>query len=150
MAEPTLFKNAKAAWATGTATGATLTQISDVKSVALPLTKAELANSVMSDDGETFFPGLISAPITVVARQSFATGSTAVDQQAYDRWNGGDKFRFEFAPVNAALSATNPAYHFSRVGVFSFTPINGAHGELLENSIEMRMLSGCVLSRKTA
>ena len=150
MAEPTLFKDGKAAWATGTATGATLTQISGVKNVELPLSKSELSNSVMTDDGETFFPGLISAPITITARQDFTTGAASVDQQCFNRWDGGDKFRFEVAPVNAALSATNPGYHFSRVGVFSYTPLSGAHGVLLENNIQLRMLSGCVLSRKTA
>jgi len=150
MAEPTLFKNGKAAWTTGTATGATLTAIPGIKSVEIPLSKAELANSVMSDDGETFFPGLISAPITVLTRQDFTTGATANDAQCFSRWDGGDKFRFETAPVNAALSATNPAYHFSRVGLFSYTPISGAHGVLLENNIQLRMLSGCVIARLTA
>ena len=150
MAEPTLFKNGKAAWTTGTATGAALTAIPGIKTVAIPLSKAELANSVASDDGETFFPGLISAPITVTTRQDFTTGATSNDQEAFDRWDNGTKFRFEAAPVNAALSATNPAYHFSSVHLSSFTPIDGQHGALLENNLQMRMNSGCVIRRAVA
>ena len=64
MAEPTLFKNGGLAWSTATTTAAPFTQIPGVKSVEVPLSKAELANGVMSDNGEVFFPGLISAPVT--------------------------------------------------------------------------------------
>ena len=147
MAEPVLFKDGRAAWSTGTATGE-LTQISGIKSVELPLTKAELANSVMSDVAETFFPGLISSPITVVARQDFTTGG--VDDEVYGRWNSETAFHFEAAAVNATISTTNPAYRFNHVRVFAHTPISGAHGVLLENSFQLRMQSGCTVTRLTS
>lgn len=147
MAEPVVFKNGLARWSTATGNEPDAA-ISGVKSVELPLSKAELGNGVMSDDGEVFFPGLISAPISVTCRQDFTTGG--VDDEVWGRWNSETKFQFEAAALNSTLLVTNPAYRFSRVGVFASTPLNGAHGVLLENAFQLRMLSGCVVSRQTA
>lgn len=149
MAEPTLFKDGLARWSTSTANEPDAV-IAGVKSVEIPLSKAELANAVMGDDVEAMFPGLISAPISVTLRQDFTTAAAGVDLQSWTRWNDETKFQFEAAPVNAVLSATNPAYRFDRVGMFNFTPISGAHGVLLENPIQLRMLSGCAVTRETA
>ena len=154
MAEPTLFKNAFVAWSTSTGAVAA-DQIPGVKSAEVPLSKAELANSVMGDGGETFFPGLIGAPISVTCRQDFTTGAAlgdgGVDKEAWTRWNSEVKFRVKVRPVNAAASSTNPSYMFSRVGLFNHTPFGGGqHGQLLENKLEMRMLSGCTVSRSTS
>lgn len=147
MAEPVLFKNGLARWSTATANEPDA-EISDVKSVEIPLSKAELENGVMSDVGEVFYPGLISAPISVMCRQSFA--ASGIDSECWTRWNSETKFQFEAAPVDTTLSATNPAYRFSRVGMFAYNPINGQHGQLLENPIQIRMLSGCAVTRETA
>lgn len=148
MADPVVFKNGKISWSTSTSTGAVFTQIPGAKSVELPFSKAELADSVMGDNGETFFPGLISAPITVTQRQDFTTDGA--DDLAWGKWNGETKFRAEFAPVNAVLSVTNPGYRFSAVYLSAIQPLSGAHGVALENNLQLRMLSGCVISRETS
>ncbi len=154
MAEPTLFKNAFVGWTTSTG-AAVYSQIAGVKSCQVPLSKAELANSVMGDGAETFYPGLISAPISVVSRQDFTTGGAALgafglDKEVWTRWNSELKFRVKVRPVNSAVSSVNPSYIFNRVGVFSHKPIGGGHGELLENPIELRLLSGCTVVRSSA
>src|SRR3990172_696787 len=147
MAEPTLFKDGYVAFTTATGS-ATYTHLSGSKSVEVPFSKAELANSVFGDVAETFFPGIISAPISIVYRQDF--GAAGVDKTLWDRWNSETKFRLKLRPGNTTVSTTNPSYIFNRVGVFSISPINGAHGVLLENKAELRILSGGTLTRSTA
>lgn len=149
MAEPTLFKDAKVAFSTSTATTSAFVELAGVKSVEIPLAKAELANSVMGDNAETFFPGLISAPITITARQDFTTAAAGIDALVWARWNSETKFRMQVAPNDTTISSTNPMYEFDRVGIFSHTPISGAHGALLENAIEVRLLSGGAVTRAT-
>lgn len=147
MSEPTMFKNGYVAWTTATGSS-TYTELPDVKSVEVPLSKAELANSVMGDSAETFFPGLISAPISATLRQSFESGGA--DAALFTRWNAETKFRLKVRPVDAAVSTTNPSYIFNRVGIFSITPISGQHGQLLENQVQFRLLSGSTVARSTA
>lgn len=149
MAAPTLFKNGGLHMASSTQ-GTTYTQVAGVKSVEMPLSKAELANGVMSDNVEVFFPGLVSAPITATLRQDFIGTATGNDAEFWTRWNSETKFRLGVLPVNAVVSATNPRYTFTAVGVFSITPISGAHGVLLEQQVTFRCLSGCALSRDVA
>lgn len=146
MATATLFKNGLAQWST--ATGTAYAEIPDVKSIELPLSKAELANSVMADGAETFFPGLISAPITVTTRQSFEAGGA--DVAAWTRWNSETRFRLKVRAVDAAVSSTNPSYKFEPCSVFSITPVSGQHGQLLENVITIRLLSGGTVTRSTS
>lgn len=132
-----------------TATGsAVYTEITDNKSVEIPLSKAELSNSVMGDGAETFFPGLISAPISATFRQSFESGGA--DAFFWARWNGEAKFRLKVRPKDAAVSTMNPSYIFNRVAVFGITPISGQHGALLENAVQMRILSGGTVTRSTS
>lgn len=154
MAEPVLFKNGFTAWSTSTGSPAA-DQLLGVKSVQLPFDKAQLANSVMGDGAETFHPGLISVPISVTQRQDFTTGGAALgdfgaDKEAWTRWNGETKFRLKVRAVNSAVSSTNPSYVFSSVRLFSYTPITGSHGQLLENKLEFRMTSGCTITRSTS
>lgn len=145
MATATLFKDANVSWTT--ATGGAYTEIPDVKSVEVPLSKAELANSVMGDSAETFFPGLVSAPINITCRQSFAAGG--VDSVAWTKWNSETRFDLRIRPVDALPSTTNPQYVFKPCSVFSITPVSGAHGQLLDNVIAIRLLSGGTVTRST-
>ena len=148
MADPVVFTNGKISWSTATTTGAAFAQIPGAKSVELNFSRAELADSVMGDSAEVSFPGLISAPVTVTQRQDFTTDGA--DDLAWGKWNNKTKFRAEFAPVNAVLSATNPGYRYSAVYVQAIQPISGAHGVALEGNLQLRMLAGCVITRETA
>ncbi len=77
MADPVLFKDAYLAL--GTATGAYRNWSASLKSLSFPLVKAELANSVMGDEGETFEQGLESLQISATLRQEISgTGSVGI------------------------------------------------------------------------
>lgn len=155
-ADPVVFSNAFVAWSTSTGTVATV-QIRGIKSVELPISKAELANSVMGDVAATFFPGIASVPITVNQRQDFTTGGAALgafgaDKEAWFRLNPGGanvKFRVKVRPVNAAVSSTNPSYMFSACALFGYNPVKGSHGQLLESTLKIGLLSGCAITRST-
>jgi hypothetical protein len=147
MADPVLLKNAFVSFSTSTGS-AVYTEVDANKSIELPLSKAELANSVMGDGAETFFPGLISVPISLTHRQDF--GAAGIDKKFYDLWNNGTAFRLKVRPVDAAASSTNPSLIFSSVRIFSITPISGAHGVLLENVATLKLGSGATVTRSTS
>lgn len=136
MADPVLFKDAYVAL--GTATGSYKNLSASVKSVAFPLAKAELANSVMGDDAETFEQGLESVQVSVTFRQDF--GASGIDTRLYSWWKNGTKLYGLFKPVNASTTTTNPEFRF-RCKVFSHAPISGSHGELLQTEASLRLLS---------
>lgn len=146
MAVATVFKDGYVYWTT--ATGGSYAEAPDVKEVQVPLSKAELENSVMSDGAATFFPGILSAPITIRARQSFASGG--MDSSAWTKFNSESRIKLKLRAVDSAVSSTNPSYIFNPVSVFSITPISGAHGALLEQNIQLRLLSGGTVTRSTA
>lgn len=143
MAEPTCFKNGYIAFTTSTAS-TTYVEVPGVKSISFPFSKAELANSVMGDVAETFHPGLASFPIEITTRQDFTTtiaATSGADKLFYTLWNGEAKFTVKCRAVDAAVSGTNPSYKFSPCRVFSFTPIDGSHGQLLEQKVSIRVAS---------
>lgn len=154
MADPVLFSNGFFAWSTSTGSAAA-DQVRGIKSVELPFSKAELANSVMGDGAATFYPGIMSIPITVQQRQEFTTGSGSTlgdfgaDKEAWTRWNAGSKFRVKVRAVNSAVSSVNPSYVFNAVSLFAYNPIKGSHGQLLESTLKFALLSGCTVSRST-
>lgn len=102
----------------------------------------------MGDGAETFFPGLISAPITLMHRQDF--GAAGIDKKFWDLWNGATPVRMKVRPVDAAVSTTNPSYIFTPVRVYSITPVSGAHGALLEQAVTLRLGSGATVTRSTS
>lgn len=147
MADPILWKNAGVAFTTSTATGSFVVK-AGVKSAELPISKAELDDKVMGDNLEVVYPGLVSAPITLSYRQEFT--ASGIDKFFWTKFNGDLAFRARIAPVNGAISTTNPGYQWSKVRVHAITPMSGAHGVLLENKVELRPQSGCTLTRDTA
>ena len=150
MATETLLSNALVSFTTSTASS-TYTERPDLKSLEMPFSRAELANSVMGDSAETFALGLISLPISLTYRQSFTTAaSTQVDKFFYDRLVNGTKARMKIRAVDAAVSGTNPSYILSPVLVTSFTPVSGQHGQLLEQSVTLRLASGATITRSTS
>ncbi len=148
MADPVLFQNAFVGFTTATATGS-FTELSGVKQVSMPITMAELNDAVMGDQLDAKYPGLIGVPISITCRQDFATAAAGVDKLIYTRQVNRTAFRVQIKPVDAAASGPNPVYEVTRVRIFNSTPIDGAHGTLLENKIELRSQSGATLTRST-
>lgn len=136
MADPTLFQNGYIAFTTSTG-GTAYTELLDVKAIQMPINMAELANSVMGDVAETFYPGLFQAPITVRCRQSFGAGSP--DALGFARMSARTAFKVKIRAVDAAVSTTNPSYIFGKAYITAVTPITGDHGQLLENEIQLRL-----------
>lgn len=148
MADPVLFRNGYVAFTTSTSAAGSYTEVDANKSVQFPLSKAELDDRVMGDVAEVFYPGLISLPLTLTHRQDF--GASGIDQKFYALWNNGTAFRVKMRPVDAAVSTTNPSYQVTKARVFSITPISGAHGELLQQEVQIRACSGATLVRSTS
>lgn len=148
MADPIVFSNGALLFTTATATSGAYTAPVGLKSVTVPISRAELEDAVMGDDINATFPGIMTGPISARFRQNYAAGG--IDALAYTRWNAKTMFRAEVRPVNTTVSTTNPALRWTRVYIASITPISGAHGEILYNDIELRPATGCVFSRATS
>lgn len=143
MAVSTLFRNGYIAFTTSTAS-TTYLEVAGVRSISIPMSRAELADSVMGDVHEAFEQGLWSAPIEITARQDFTTSVSAAggnDKLFYNLLNSGTRFTVKARAVDAAVSGTNPSYKFSPVKAYSFSPIDGNHGVLLEQKASLRLAS---------
>lgn len=152
MADPTLLNNCYVAISTSTGS-ATYTEIPGVKSVKMPISAAELDDAAMGDTLAVMYPGIYSRPVSVVARNDFATAWSAtagVDLKMNTLLVNRTKVRLKIRPVDTTVGGTNPSYIYGAVRVFSTTPIDASHGELLKNAIEFRPASGCTITRSTA
>ena len=149
MSAPTVFTNGKISVTTGTSTG-TLTEIVGVKEITAPLTRSELADSTMGDTLETFYPGPLSAPISVTTREDYDS-STGTNEKFYDLMNNRTAIRVEVRPVDGTITGTNPRFVWSRVFVTQANAApSGAWGASVKNSIEFRPGSGCTFARTTS
>jgi hypothetical protein len=157
MANPVLFSNGYVGVATSSGVTAftSAMNLSGVKSVAAPFSKADLDDAVMGDTMAAKYPGLMDIPITVVVRQDFTTGGATFasfgnDKKFWTAWNANMAMSLQLRAVNSAGAVTNPKYTFSKVRIHNIGPINGSHGELLTQSVEFRTQSGCTVTRVTS
>lgn len=147
MADPVVFSNGYLALTTSTGSS-TYTAPVGLKSVSIPISRAELEDAAMGDDITATFPGIVSAPISARFRQNFAAGG--IDALAFTRWNSKTLFRAKVRPVNSAVATANPSLIWNRVYISRITPVQGQHGEILYNDIEFRPATGCSFSRSTS
>lgn len=147
MADPIVFANGFLAWSTSTASVASAAPVG-LKNVTIPMSRAELDDAAMGDDISATYPGIMSAPVSARYRQNFAAGG--VDSLAFVRWNAKTPFKIKVRAVNSAVAVGNPSYMWSRVYISSISPVQGAHGEILYNSVEIRPMTGCLLTRSTS
>jgi hypothetical protein len=92
-------------------------------------------------------PGLGDATITCTFLQDYAAGS--VDATLSGLSSTTTPFTVEVRPVNAARSATNPAYVLTAL-MYGYTPVAGSVGDALTIDISFRNASQTGLSRLTA
>jgi hypothetical protein len=152
MANPTVLENAFVAFTTATGS-AVYTELAGVKSVTLPISRAQLDDSVMGDTIGAKYPGRLEIPIDILCRQDFTTTLSAaggVDKLTYTRLINRTAARLKIRPVDTTVGGTNPSYILSRVFITDTTPIDGKHGDALENKIKVVVGSGCTLTRSTA
>ena len=146
---PTVFVNGWIACTTDSSTGS-LTAITGVKEVTAPLSRAELGDSVMGDTIETFYPGVITAPISVVCREDYDS-STGNNQKFYNLMINRTQFNVSIIPVNATVSGTNPVIYYEGMYCTSANAApSGAWGTSVENRLEFRPASGCTVTRATS
>lgn len=151
MADPVVFRNGYFAVASSTSSN-TYNVFVGVKSVQMPLSRAELDNAAMGDDIDGKYPGIFSAPVTVTYRQDFSTGAAplAVDKNLWTYFTNRTALKIKARAVNSGVTNVNPSYKEDRVYIFGITPIVGSHGQILENKVEFRPASGCTLTRSTS
>ena len=103
-----------------------------VASVTLNLSKAEVATTSFGSSGAvTRISGLQDNSITIDLHQDYPT----IEKLFYDAWAGGTAVPMTVKPNGtAAASSTNPSYAFSALPT-SWTPVNGAIGDLATVSI---------------
>ena len=147
MADPTVFNNAYVAFTTSTGSAAYVVPVG-LKNVQAPASRAELDDAAMGDDISATYPGIMTAPITARYRQNFAAGG--IDALAFTRWNAKTMFRFKMRAVNSAVAVGNPSYIWNRVYISGITPVQGAHGEILYNELQIRPASGGTFTRSTS
>ncbi len=112
--------------------GTAATDISQyVGSVTLSTTAAEVATTAMGSSAVTRIQGLIGNSVTLELHQDYPT----LEKLFYDAFTNGTAVPMTIKPNGtAAASSANPQYAFNALPV-SWTPVNGAVGDLATVSI---------------
>ena len=112
--------------------GTAATDISQyVTSITLSSSAAEVATTSMGSSAVTRIQGLIDNSITMELQQDYPT----IEKLFFDAFTAGTAVPMTVKPNGtAAASSTNPSYAFSALPT-SWTPVNGAIGDLATVSI---------------
>ncbi len=118
-----------------------------IRSVSLTIKKAELADSVMGDVHEAFEQGLQQIDMSIGGRWGADAAATSLEPDTilFGRLGDSTAWPISFAPPNATLATPGSAGNlvYTVVGKqFTYTPINGTHGELLGYTCTSRATSG--------
>lgn len=112
--------------------GTASTDISSyVTSITLSTTAAEVVTSAMGSSAMTRIQGMIDNSVTVELQQDYPT----IEKLFWDAFTAGTAVPMTVKPNGtAAASSSNPSYAFSVLPT-SWTPVNGAIGDLATVSI---------------
>ena len=112
--------------------GTASTDISSyVTSITLSTTAAEVVTSAMGSSAMTRIQGMIDNSITLELQQDYPT----IEKLFWDAFSAGTAVPMTVKPNGtAAASSTSPQYAFSVLPT-SWTPVNGAIGDLATVSI---------------
>jgi hypothetical protein len=112
--------------------GTANTDISNyVTSITLSTTAAEVVTSAMGSSSVTRIQGMIDNSITLELQQDYPT----IEKLFWDAFTAGTSVPMTVKPNGtAAASSTSPQYAFSVLPT-SWTPVNGAIGDLATVSI---------------
>jgi len=101
-----------------------------VRSITLPLTRAEIDKTCMTDDSVARLSGLKDASVTITWTQDFA--ASKVDATMWDVYDtDGGATTIVVRPTTAAVGSTNPSYTLTAV-LTEYTALNGSAGDLSE------------------
>lgn len=102
-----------------------------VTSITLSTTANEVVTSAMGSSAMTRIQGMIDNSVTVELQQDYPT----IEKLFWDAFTAGTAVPMTVKPNGtAAASSTNPSYAFSVLPT-SWTPVNGAIGDLATVSI---------------
>jgi hypothetical protein len=102
-----------------------------VTSITLSTTAAEVATSAMGSSAMTRIQGMIDSSVTIELQQDYPT----IEKLFWDAFTAGTAVPMTVKPNGtAAASSSNPSYAFSALPT-SWTPVNGAIGDLATVSI---------------
>ena len=112
--------------------GTAATDISGyVTSITLSTTANEVMTSAMGSSAMTRIQGMIDNSVTIELQQDYPT----IEKLFWDAFTAGTSVPMTVKPNGtAAASSTNPQYAFSVLPT-SWTPVNGAIGDLATVSI---------------
>jgi hypothetical protein len=102
-----------------------------VTSITLSTTAAEVMTSAMGSSAMTRIQGMIDSSVTIELQQDYPT----IEKLFWDAFSAGTAVPMTVKPNGtAAASSSNPSYAFSALPT-SWTPVNGAIGDLATVSI---------------
>jgi hypothetical protein len=102
-----------------------------VTSITLSTTANEVVTSAMGSSAVTRIQGMIDNSVTVELQQDYPT----IEKLFWDAFTAGTAVPMTVKPNGTAVaSSTNPSYAFSVLPT-SWTPVNGAIGDLATVSI---------------
>jgi len=102
-----------------------------VTSITLSTTAAEVMTSAMGSSAMTRIQGMIDSSVTIELQQDYPT----IEKLFWDAFTAGTAVPMTVKPNGtAAASSSNPSYAFSALPT-SWTPVNGAIGDLATVSI---------------
>ena len=102
-----------------------------VTSITLSTTANEVVTSAMGSSAMTRIQGMIDNSVTIELQQDYPT----IEKLFWDAFTAGTAVPMTVKPNGtAAASSTNPSYAFSVLPT-SWTPVNGAIGDLATVSI---------------
>ena len=102
-----------------------------VTSITLSTTANEVVTSAMGSSAMTRIQGMIDNSVTIELQQDYPT----IEKLFWDAFSAGTAVPMTVKPNGtAAASSTNPSYAFSALPT-SWTPVNGAIGDLATVSI---------------
>jgi hypothetical protein len=115
-----------------------------VTSITLSTTAAEVVTSAMGSSAMTRIQGMIDNSITLELQQDYPT----IEKLFWDAFTAGTAVPMTVKPNGtAAASSTSPQYAFSVLPT-SWTPVNGAIGDLATVSISYP-ISGAITKTGT-
>jgi len=116
-----------------------------VTSITLSTTANEVVTSAMGSSATTRIQGMIDNSVTVELQQDYPT----IEKLFWDAFTAGTAVPMTVKPNGtAAASSTNPSYAFSVLPT-SWTPVNGAIGDLATVSITYP-ISGAITKTGTS
>jgi hypothetical protein len=117
------------------------TDLSDrVRSVTISDDRDKVENTTMGATANSYAKGLGDASIKIGFVQDLATGKVHATLQPLI--GSTTTTTVEVRAVNAARSATNPAFLLSNALMFNYTPLDGSIGDLSEMEVEFSNASG--------